>query len=50
MEMEYEMMYIVKPIEDNLPHEFNDKMSNFIESHGGRVKKADFWGIIYILH
>ena len=44
MEMEYEMMYIVKPIEDNLPHEFNDKMSKLIESHGGRVKRADFWG------
>ena len=42
--MEYEMMYIVKPIEDNLSHELNDKMSKLIESHGGRVKKADFWG------
>ena len=44
MEMEYEMMYIVKPIEDNLPHEFNDKMSKLIEKCGGRVKQTDFWG------
>lgn len=44
MEMEYEMMYIVKPINDGLAHEVNAKMSKLIEKCGGRVKQTDFWG------
>ena len=42
--MEYEMMYIVKPINDGLAHEVNAKMSKLIEKCGGRVKQTDFWG------
>ena len=44
MEMEYEMMYIVKPINDGLAHEVNAQMSKLIEKCGGRVKQTDFWG------
>ena len=42
--MEYEMMYIVKPVGDCLSHEVNAKISELIEKLGGRVKQTDFWG------
>ena len=40
----YEIMYIVKPTNDELFEEVNEKFKTLIESNGGIVEKMDRWG------
>jgi small subunit ribosomal protein S6 len=40
----YEVMYIVKPIEEEAFEALVAKFDNLITSHGGTVEKTDRWG------
>ena len=40
----YEIMYIVKPIADELFEALNNKFKTLIESNGGVIEKFEHWG------
>lgn len=40
----YEIMYIVKPIADELFEALNNKFKTLIESNGGVIEKFERWG------
>lgn len=44
MNTNYEVMYIIKPIDEALCYEITDKLKNVIAENNGTVKKIDFWG------
>ena len=48
MDLNYEMMYIVKPAEQEISKQVNAKLDN-----GGRIKDVDYWGerkLAYEIH
>ena len=44
MDLNYEMMYIVKPAEQEISKQVNAKLEKVITDNGGRIKDVDFWG------
>lgn len=41
---EYEIMYIIKPYEDERIKEISDEVNKIINTNSGNVKKTDLWG------
>ena len=44
MDLNYEMMYIVKPAEQKISKQVNSKLEKVIADNGGRIKDVDYWG------
>ncbi len=44
MELNYEMMYIVKPVGKDISKQVNAKLEKVITDNGGRIKDVDYWG------
>lgn len=44
MDLNYEMMYIVKPVEQEISKQVNSKLEKVIADNGGRIKDVDYWG------
>jgi len=44
MSKQYEIMYIVKPTDDETVQNITDKFNAIINSNGGNVEKTDIWG------
>lgn len=44
MSKQYEIMYIVKPIEDTAIEAVVNKINTLINNNGGQVEKTDIWG------
>ena len=44
MDLNYEMMYIVKPAEQEISKQVNAKLEKVIVDNGGRIKDVDYWG------
>lgn len=44
MDLNYEMMYIVKPAEQEISKQVNSKLEKVIADNGGRIKDVDYWG------
>ena len=44
MDLNYEMMYIVKPAEQEISKQVNAKLEKVITDNGGRIKDVDYWG------
>ena len=44
MELNYEMMYIVKPVGKDISKQVNSKLEKVITDNGGRIKDVDYWG------
>ena len=40
----YEIMYVVKPVEDQRLESVVNKFNTLIEDKGGKVEKTDHWG------
>lgn len=40
----YEVMYIVKPLEEEATNAVIEKFENLIKNNGGNVEKTDRWG------
>ena len=41
---DYEIMYVVKPVEDQKLESVVNKFNTLIEDNGGKVEKTDRWG------
>lgn len=53
MDLNYEMMYIVKPAEQEISKQVNFKLEKVIVDNGGRIKDVDYWGerkLAYEIH
>ena len=53
MDLNYEMMYIVKPAEQKISKQVNSKLEKVIADNGGRIKDVDYWGerkLAYEIH
>ncbi len=53
MDLNYEMMYIVKPAEQEISKQVNAKLEKVINDNGGRIKDVDYWGerkLAYEIH
>ena len=44
MDLNYEMMYIVKPAEQEISKQVNAKLEKVITDNGGRIKDVNYWG------
>ena len=44
MELNYEMMYIIRPVEQEISERLNAKLEKVITDNGGRIKDVDCWG------
>ena len=53
MDLNYEMMYIVKPAEQKISKQVNSKLEKVIADYGGRIKDVDYCGerkLAYEIH
>ena len=53
MDLNYEMMYIVKPAEQKISKQVNSKLEKVIADNGGRITDVDYWGerkLAYEIH
>ena len=41
---DYEIMYVVKPVEEQRLESVVNKFNTLIEDNGGKVEKTDYWG------
>lgn len=53
MDLNYEMMYIVKPAGQEISKQVNAKLEKVITDNGGHIKDVDYWGerkLAYEIH